>query len=408
MTRFFGRPLRAAGSLLVLFVLVPLVVALVVERGGWARVAAFAVVSAALVLLAEVAFRLGYRLVFGGPYAPPSRLPFAEMYIEPHPYIPFVYKRHAVAQKGGPALYPLNRGRFTILQHSSNDLGFVNGLAGDRDVAVPKPAGLYRVACIGASAAGICIGDEDGSTVSVPLALEQALADRVDGPVEVNNCAQGGYNSADILVRFALQVLDTQPDAVVIYHAYNDIPAYYTRDFRSDYSHARRNLGDVYWKYKLSDRLPRPPLRSLNYLVDQWLPVNIRFSLLGQVGKGVVDWTGDPEEGLATYARNLRYVVQLCRANGVDVVVSTYCHYVYDGIADDAEQLLRHELVARENDVMRRLADELDLPLVDNAALVPDDERYFLDAVHFTPDGMRLVGRNLAEALVPLVSGVCA
>ena len=43
---------------------------------------------------------------------------------------------------------------------------------------------------------------------------------------EVNNCAQGGYNSADILVRFSLQYLDTRPDLIIIYHAYNDIRSY--------------------------------------------------------------------------------------------------------------------------------------------------------------------------------------
>ena len=37
--------------------------------------------------------------------------------------------------------------------------------------------------------------------------------------------------------------------------------------------------------------------------------------------------------------------------------------------------------------------------LVDNAVLVPDDERYFVDSVHFTPEGMKMIAGNIAEAV---------
>jgi hypothetical protein len=35
---------------------------------------------------------------------------------------------------------------------------------------------------------------------------------------------------------------------------------------------------------------------------------------------------------------------------------------------------------------------------VDNAALGPSEERYFVDSVHFTPEGMRLIAENIATA----------
>ncbi len=59
-----------------------------------------------------------------------------------------------------------------------------------------------------------------------------------DVQIEVNNCSQGGYTSAKILVKFLLDTIDTMADTVVIYHAYNDLGKSLTSHFHSDYSHA--------------------------------------------------------------------------------------------------------------------------------------------------------------------------
>ena len=50
-----------------------------------------------------------------------------------------------------------------------------------------------------------------------------------------------------------------------------------------------------------------------------------------------------------------------------------------------------------ENIIMKELADENRLPLVDNSSLVPPDEKYYVDSVHFTPEGMKLVAKNIAN-----------
>lgn len=48
---------------------------------------------------------------------------------------------------------------------------------------------------------------------------------------------------------------------------------------------------------------------------------------------------------------------------------------------------------------MRELANKNNLTLVDNAALVPQDEEFFVDSIHFTPEGMRLIANNIAYAV---------
>ena len=104
--------------------------------------------------------------------------------------------------------------------------------------------------------------------------------------IEVNNCAQGGYNSADLFVRYGLQSIDTNPDYIIIYHAYNDIRSYLTSGFTSDYSHSRKNLGEVYWKYYLGSKLPEIPLNFTNYLINKFLfPLDERSTILEAIEK---------------------------------------------------------------------------------------------------------------------------
>jgi lysophospholipase L1-like esterase len=402
LARGFFQPLRSPGSgiiwVLSVFIVFPAIIALTSGDGIRGKAMIFIVLAMALLLVAEAFFRLGYRFYAGSPYQPFPRLPFENIYVEPHPYIPFVCKRNFTTEKGGPATYPLHRGQFFFGQYTTNNLGFANGPAGNRDIASPKPDGLLRINCIGASTTGNYI-EFNGQAFSYPMELENILKSTIAVPLEVNNCGQGGYNSADIMVRFALQMIDTQPDVVVIYHAYNDIRAYLTSGFESDYSHVRRNLGESYWKFALAAKIPYIPVKFLNFLVNQWLPGNIRNSLLDQVTKGSFAPDLDPSAGLCAYQRNLQHIIDLCHCNGIQVVLSTYCHFLHDAIKDEPLHQLYGRIVNEENKIMRRLADKNDLKLVDNAVLLPQDERYFVDSVHFTPEGMRLIASNIAEVI---------
>lgn len=360
---------------------------------------AFLCLSVLLLVVTDVLFRLAYRLYCGAPYTPPQRIPFQSLHMEPHPYIPYVYKRKFLTPQASPATYPLHKGLYFFGQYKTNNLRFINGSDGNRDIVIPKPGGLYRINCLGASTTGNYI-EFEGQVFSYPMELEKILKSELrNKQVEVNNCGHGGYNSADILVRYALQVADTCPNVVIIYHAYNDISSYFTSNFDSDYSHSRRNLGESYWKYAISAKIPRIPLSFFYFLLSKWWPLNIRSSLLAQVTRGEVDTSLDPTLGLQTYRRNIQHIIDLCRCNNTQVILSTYCLYLHSEIEHDSLHQLYGRILAQENEIMRDLAMTNKLQLVDNAKLVPPDERYFVDSVHFTPEGMQVIARNIAEAV---------
>jgi len=359
----------------------------------------FLLALCAFTLVLDIFFRLMYRIYYGTPYINLGKVRFSSLYVEPHPYIPFVNKKNHKTEKPGPANYPLHQGRFTFGEYRTNNLGFANGESGSAPITIPKPAGVIRVVCIGASTTQNYL-EENGKVYSYPLELECYLLKSGIQNFEVHNCGQGGYNSADILVRFILQIIDTGPDVVVLYHAYNDIRAYFTPGFSSDYSHARRNLGEVYWKFKLASFIPEFHLKVANYLINQWLPVNVRYSLLSHVTKGIPDYRLSPDEGLNTYRRNLQTIADVCKARGIKLILSTYCHYLHVGIRDDPLHLLYAECVAKENQVVREISRASGIPLVDNATLMPMEDTYFVDSIHFSPAGMTRIAQNVGAVLI--------
>lgn len=296
------------------------------------------------------------------------------------------------------AEYPLHKGKFNYVQLTTNNMGFFDGPKGNRDIIIPKPKNTRRVICIGASTTGNYIED-DGDVFSYPLELEKKLQSQMSGTIEVNNCGQGGYNSADILVRYALQIIDFQPDIIILYHAYNDITPYLTKDFNSDYSHVRTNLGMNYWRFYLASKIPFIPVKFINFLINQWMPSDVRSHLLAQVTTGVFDDTLDFTLGLKTYKRNIQHIIDLSKKNKIEVVLSTYCHFIHHKIKGEKLNLLYDKIVKEENKIMMDLARTNQLKLVDNYSLVPQDEKYFVDSVHFSPEGMKLVAKNIAEVM---------
>jgi lysophospholipase L1-like esterase len=398
---FLRSPYSGIISVLGVFIAFPALLATLIGDSISAKAIIFIAIEIILIFAAELFFRVGYRFYKGVAYEPFPKVPFKEIYVEPHPYISFICKRNFRTEKSGPATYPLHKGKYFFGEYTTNNLRFNNGPKGNRNIDIPKPAGLLRINCIGASTTGNYIVF-NGKSFSYPMELEVILKSSMAIPVEVNNCGQGGYNSADIMVRFALQVIDTQPDIVVIYHAYNDIRAYLTSDFESDYSHARRNLGENYWKFAFMAKIPYIPLKFLNYLVNQWLPGDVRNSLVDQVTKGVFSPYLDPSMGLKAYQRNLQHIIDICRSNDIQVVLSTYCHYLHDAIKDDPLHQLYSQLIKQENEIVRGLAVKNNLRIVDNALMVPSEDKYFVDSIHFTPEGMRLIAANIAEVLKKL------
>ena len=374
---------------------VPLFCTIILEK----NIIFFLIFFLCILFFFEFFFNFLHRLINGRPYSMHKKIPFDSLHIEPHPHLTYIYKKNFLSPASEEARYPLHKGKYKTCQLKTNNYKFFNGYNGDRDIKIPKPNDIFRINCLGASTTQNYISFEN-KNYSYPMELEKILEKKLKKKVEVNNCGQGGYTSADILIRFLMQIAETKPDAIIIYHAYADIRSYLTENFSSDYSHSRQNLGNNYWKLKLGSLVPNFPLNFLNYLNSHWLPFNTRLSLDELVHKIKINelkLTNDFSEGLITYERNIQYILDICGKNKIQVLLSTFCHFLHAEVKNEPLHKLYNEIIDEENKIMRKLAEKNNIKLVDNAKKFPFEEKYFVDTVHFSHEGMRRLAENFAK-----------
>jgi lysophospholipase L1-like esterase len=353
----------------------------------------------AVLAAVEVVFRIVHRRRYGHPYHVSIKFPWKRSYVEPHPFLSFAYKRNEAVDRNQKLPYELHPHRFRSFHVPLrlNNLGHFGP-----DFTPDKPAGTLRIACLGASTTANNIAD-DQRDYSYPIllrdGLDKALASlRPDGRVEVLNCGIGGWVSADILINFLLNIVHLKPDYVIVYHAFNDLHLHLMEDFQTDYSHGRLNLGEVLWRIRRAYRFPKIPWwHSYEWLKDRLLGTgNVRNDVLRLICRQFprID---RPFAALEVEQQNFRSLLAVCRHHGIRVILSSFCHYGYD----TSRQARRYgEGVAEENARMRALADEFGLPFVDQAALIPAEPDYFVDAIHFTPTGMQALAGHFRDAVL--------
>ena len=350
----------------------------------------------------ELIFLATYYLINKKFYKRPEKVSIEKIYVQPNPHLTYILKPGYKNEESKLAEYPLNENLFYYGQYTTNKMGYLNGIDGSRDILIPKPKNLYRINCLGASTTGNYLNYQD-KDFSYPLELENILISKDETNIEVNNFGIGGYNSSDILINYMLNIIDTKPDMIILYHAYNDISAYLTHGIKSDFSHSRKNFGESFWKFKFSEMIPNTPFSFINFIFEKWFPVSPRNSLLDQVRKGDIDLDKDPSQGLEIYKRNIQTLIDICKTNNTCIILSTFCFYLYPEIADIKLHKTYQRIVSMENDIMRKLAIDNNLQIVDNAKLIPKHPKYFVDSIHFSPFGMTKVAENFAKIISPSI-----
>ena len=250
--------------LIILFFILPYLIGNYIGDRPTERIIITLAIFIILIVITDLLFRFFYRLYFGESYIFVKKIPFEKICVEQHPYLPYVFKNNFQTIPPEKLNYPIHANYYTS-DLTTNNFGFNNGPNGDRDIIVPKPKNLVRINCIGSSTTGNYISINNNN-YSYPLELEKILKLKSSRKIEVNNCGMGGYNSADILVRFILQIIDTEPDYLVIKPGFADINSYLTPNFKSDYSHSRQGLAESHWRYIVSSTIPDIPIKFINYI----------------------------------------------------------------------------------------------------------------------------------------------
>ncbi|MEO6709189.1 MAG: SGNH/GDSL hydrolase family protein [Planctomycetota bacterium] len=264
-----------------------------------------------------------------------------------------------------------------------NELGFRGPL-----VEMPKPAGRLRLAFLGASTTFCAEATSEENTWPARVAAAAALQ-RAEGSVDYVNAGVGGYLIEQVRQGLERRVAQLQPDVIFIYEATNDL----TKDTRE-----LAIAQDVYSGHSDEDSwLSRVSL--VWYLVEKNM-------LLRSRKIGAVDKRGNVRFEVRELSRNYRARIEsLCdaaKARSKLVVLMTFSTQARRE-QDPARQFeacntsfyympyMTPELLLDGfddyNRVLREVAAEKGVLLLDVALAVPGDRRHFNDSVHFTDAG---------------------
>ena len=273
------------------------------------------------------------------------------------------------------------------------------GYRGD-EFPVEKPEGVYRIAVLGGSSAYTTEVDENEK--SFTSQLEEILKSKYGYEnVQVINAGVGGYNSSESLINLEFRVLDLDPDLVIVYHGTNDV---HTRLVDPDTYRGDNSGRRIQWQepgVRLFERsaLLRTVLRKTG-VTNQY---GLRRFVSADSSYGPHDLSGqDPMELLdknppVYFKRNLRNMAAVSKANGADIVFSTWA---YSPDFDDYASTGHYIRGFTENNLaVKALGDEIGVTVFDFAGIMPTDKEYWADGRHVNEKGARKKAELFAEFL---------
>ena len=306
-----------------------------------------------------------------------------------------------------------------------------NGFLSDGHMlSVEKPVDEIRIAVIGASTtANINLSYAENWPGYLGNLVQKALPNKT---IRVINAGVPGFDTAQSIGNLALRVLPLKPDIVIIYQAYNDLKAIKkTSNFRPDYSHIHKKpwgslLKPNIFKRGLNYSMAYVRLRN-NYREHKKVKSTENYNKNFLSGETRLDYI--PKEAIKAFDQHIRILVSIAQSEGAQVILSSFAtlhnaHVNYRRVQDfhKTSDLQKAELfsvgyflpgltidaafsgINQYNAILKQAAVDRHTGWVDNAAMIPHQDKYFADRVHFSSEGAALMANNLFPVVMNLIA----
>jgi lysophospholipase L1-like esterase len=335
---------------------------------------------------------------------------FSRYVIEPVDRLVEVDREKAKGRRGSAAKTP-DRAYFI------NELGFRGP-----NVPLSKPEGTTRILVLGGSAVfDVNVYDEGPvRTHDWPHQMERLLHEMGHPGVEIINAGTPSYASFDSLGRLYSQLWMLEPDYVLIYHAWNDIKYWSSKEIIPEAPLIKQygpydDTANPLTHYRgWLDRLLSHSQIYVN-LRRRYYKWKLRPGLEGVLPEGEYSSTFGPY-GPRQYRLNLELIVEASRSIGAIPVLTTQATLL---TPDNTErerrsigygfQLMTHDALVEALDETYRQTSEVasakKVALIDLAAEMNGRRELFADHVHTTPEGSRELAQRVAASLATQLPG---
>ena len=268
------------------------------------------------------------------------------------------------------------------------------------ELIYPKPESLIRIAYLGASTT-FCAEVSSNEKAWPHLATELLRKHFSNAALDYVNAAVPGYILETSERRLRSQVAQLKPDVIVIYHATNDL------------SGEMRDIAERQGIYKKGDI--EESWLAKRSLLWNLVEKNLRIiNSQNQAKAGKTSLAFDPDKIGEGFAKNLASLIRVAKKTAPVVAIPTF------SIRIRAEQSSDEKITAaasslyympfmtpdgliqafrRYNDIIRRVAAENDVVLVEAAEKIPADGDHFNDTVHFKDAGSAVMANLVGIAL---------
>ena len=281
---------------------------------------------------------------------------------------------------------------------SHNSLGYRND-----EFPLEKPDGVYRIVALGGSST-YDVSIEDNHQIFTAQ-LEKLLKDEYGYQnVQVINAGVPGYNSWEMLGNLEFRVLDLDPDLIIIYEGVNDVHARMVEPsvYRGD-DLGRRQAWQVppvaWWEHSALLRILSRALNITRQIsIDDFVsaPTYVSWPFEYRLEQDNLDPVEILKENPPVYfRRNLENMIAVANAHDVHVLLSTWAFSPYRN--DYAAKQYYQDGFRENNEVVKAVAAELDVPLFDFAAVMPQEAIYWADGRHVNEAGAVQKARLYAQ-----------
>lgn len=288
------------------------------------------------------------------------------------PYLSF--KPHGVA--------PAGTEYFGAQEFRLNNFGFR-----DDDVETPKPKGLFRVVCVGASTT--MEGPDNDFTY--PELVQHFLKERFAGKrIEVVNAGIAGINTIGERARFA-DYLMMEPDAVILYNGVNDVCHIHFKTWSGEFS--------SWWKLLMRSN-------TIRTYLSPWMAPSLEKM------RHAFEYGGHANLiAMAKYAKQCGVTPYICtfpHLDGPNLSEDERVYYERDARLNWTGRLFTLDTYLRAigvwNDQLRETCAKEGVALIDLAANLTGGGQVFGDICHMKDYGIEQKARLVAVALEPQVA----
>lgn len=267
-----------------------------------------------------------------------------------------------------------------------------------------KAAGEFRIIALGGSTTEE-VWTEDGT--HWPLWAEREIR-KTGVEARVYNSGMSAYTSAHTLIRLAFDVLDYEPDVVLVMDSVNDLTVNYRAAVAGE-------PVDGHYRVPFAQKAFTNDVDQGDIVLSRlWRAVSLRIAGTREI---VMPQQYDISAGLRYFKRNLASLHALAESRGSRLVLLTmpscdseavYRQVERDGrlglsppFPQDFDRFKRD--FAAYNEAIREVGAARGVTVIDMNRLLGGSQNLFADVVHYNAAGSKRFGELLAAELSPLI-----